>query len=272
MTDNKIIEVSESSNIDTQLSELENTIELFSHIDSDELYEFQEMPPLTYGDNSMYAEFFEDEKTLVKFIRHCVRYARSAGEYRKYMDYLIENMDFDSCYFFSNLTLDESKIAGLEIHHYPFTIFDICEIVTIKKLNNNERLSIFAIAHEVLRLHYQGKVGLVPLAKTLHEMAHDGQLYIPPVAIYGKWIDFIDEYRDFLQEHHHEKLAVLYQDYQDSDSNIARTSEKLQIIPQLWINRDNDIQRLLTTSEDTLEDEVSLEVPLDVDALFEDND
>lgn len=233
------------------------------------------MPPLAYGNKTLYDEFFENEKTIVKFVKNCVKYARSAGEYRKYMDYLIENMDFDSCYFFSNLSLEESKIAGLEIHHYPFTIYDLCEIITIKKISEGERLTIFAVAHEALRLHYQGKVGLVPISKTLHEMAHDGQLYIPPVAIFGKWIDFINEYHDFLQEHHIEKLGKLYQSFIDNDVNIERSIVALSIKPQLWVNRSNDIERLLTKKEDEQEDteeitEVDDEV--DLEGIFDDED
>lgn len=266
------IEEDDTEEIDESLNEIEQNVQLFNHITDEELYEDQEMPPMVYGERALYMEFFENEKAIVKFIKHAVRYARSAPEYRNYMEYLIENMDFDSCYFFSKLTLEESKIAGLEIHHYPFTIYDLCEIVTIKKLSKGERLTLFSVAHEVLRLHYQSKVGLVPLTKTLHEMAHDGQLYIPATAIYGKWINFINEYREYLQESHTEKLAKLHQDFLNHDINIERTVNNLSIIPQLWVSRDNDLSRLLSKYDPEQDDnEENEENYQDLEEIFEED-
>jgi hypothetical protein len=49
-------------------------------------------------------------------------------------------------------------------------------------------------------LHYQNKIGLVPLSKTVHDLTHDGEIFINFKSVFGKFNEFIDEYIDYIPE------------------------------------------------------------------------
>ena len=41
-------------------------------------------------------------------------------------------------------------------------------------------------------------VGLIPLSETVHELVHNGYLFIPTDAVYGKYKEFVQQYQDYL--------------------------------------------------------------------------
>jgi hypothetical protein len=107
------------------------------------------------------------------------------------------------------LSGDDLVRVGIELHHYPLTLYDICEIVLERYEQENLRITVLAIANEVVALHYQNIIGLVPLSTTMHEAAHDGQLYIHPKNIFGNWLDFLNIYKKYLLNHIKEKLTII---------------------------------------------------------------
>ena len=110
------------------------------------------------------------------------------------------------CSFFNNVK--NSKRVSIEIHHSPFSLYDITSIVAEKQMHENGEFNYFKIAEEVLKLHYQCKVGLIPLSATVHELVHLGQVFIPLQSPRGDYISFLEEYdryitmdmKDILQE------------------------------------------------------------------------
>ena len=63
------------------------------------------------------------------------------------------------------------------------------------------------IADEVLLLHYENKVGLVPLSKTPHQMIHNStKLMVPLTMVYGSYSDFLDEYEEWIPEELFDKI------------------------------------------------------------------
>ena len=68
--------------------------------------------------------------------------------------------------------------TDLEFHHYPFTLYDICEIVVMKGAADQKYESSFSAAKKIMDLHYKNIIGLVPLTKTNHELAHDGKIFL----------------------------------------------------------------------------------------------
>lgn len=155
----------------------------------------------------LYMDIFEDEKSLSDYTKQIVKMIRSSYEYRKYIKILKTEFDLTKCAFFKNIDISDNCKISFEMHHYPFTIFDITSIVIQNRMKNqmedpsNQKLfdrclNPFSISKEVLRLHYEGKVGLVPLSVTPHELYHAGELFIPLTNkyVFGNYHDFIDEY------------------------------------------------------------------------------
>lgn len=136
-------------------------------------------------------------KTESQYTKYVEKIIRTSEEYRQYIRILKQEFDLGSCKFFTGVDYDASRVT-LEMHHYPATLFDIVQGVRDKiKEEANELASYdtFSIAERVMKLHYQGKVGLVPLTKTAHEMAHNGTLFIPLTTdyVFGNWSSLIDD-------------------------------------------------------------------------------
>lgn len=157
---------------------------------------------------TLYLDVFEDDdKSIDDYIKYIVKIVRSSYEYRKYIKILKTEFDLTKCAFFKNLDIMDTKKVSFEMHHYPFTIYDICLIVFSNRLSDQKEdptdkkkydkvLNPFSIAKEVLKLHFEGKVGLVPMSLTPHELYHAGNLFIPLTKeyVFGNYQDFIDEY------------------------------------------------------------------------------
>ena len=65
---------------------------------------------------------------------------------------------------------------------------------------DNERINMMDIAEEVMGLHYDGYVGLVPLSQTVHELVHSGAMFIPLQFIDEGFNTFYLRYKDYIEE------------------------------------------------------------------------
>lgn len=148
------------------------------------------------------------DKDKVKAIKTAERMIRSSLEYKAYIKYLKKYIDMTKCSFFNNVNNKDGKKVSIEIHHEPFTLFDITQAVLEKQLDETGEVNLFNISEEVMKLHYQCKVGLLPLSATVHELVHLGEVFIPLQSPRGDYIGFLEEYdryitmdmKDMLQE------------------------------------------------------------------------
>lgn len=140
----------------------------------------------------------DDEKDFNKYITDIERIIRKSYEYRSFINYLRDNMGMDKCAFLKDVSNAEDKSIRIEIHHYPFTLRDIVEIVYNKRNYYAESLSVFMVAKEVMSLHYKLMVGLIPLSETVHQLYHNGRLFIPIDKVLGRYTLFIDYYKPFI--------------------------------------------------------------------------
>lgn len=132
-----------------------------------------------------------------KLTKTIERMIRSSMEYKDLIKYLRENIDMDSCQFFHNVS--GNKRRGLiEIHHEPFDLFTLTSIVMKKQETELGYIDELVVAEEVMRLHYVGLVGLIPLSVTVHELVHKGKLIVPLNCVYGKFVQFTKEYFDYI--------------------------------------------------------------------------
>lgn len=139
-----------------------------------------------------------DNKDFTKYIKDVERICRNSFEYRSMINYLRENVNMNKCSFFQNVNnIDTFKIK-IHLHHHPFTLYDLCIIIFNKRSYYRESLNAEMVAKEVMFLHYNLYVGLIPLSETVHELVHNNYLFIPMDRVLGKYQEFINLYNDFM--------------------------------------------------------------------------
>lgn len=139
-----------------------------------------------------------NEKDKTKLIKSIEMVVRSSQEYRDYIKFLKDNIDMTKCTYFNNLSNKDGKKISIEIHHEPFTLYDITMIVVDKFLAEEIPINVLDIAEEVMEIHYRDLVGLLPLSSTVHELVHEGKLLIPLQVVYGDYIKFLEDYDDYI--------------------------------------------------------------------------
>ena len=86
--------------------------------------------------------------------------------------------------------------VDIELHHYPLNLFQIVETVMNYHVIHGDRFTSFSLALEILQLHYQNKIGLVPLDKTNHELAHNYSIFLSSKQIFGNRKEFVKQYAE----------------------------------------------------------------------------
>lgn len=158
---------------------------------------------IKYGTLEFFEGVLDNDKEFDKTIKYIEKLVRTSLEYRNYIKYLKSELKIDSCAILKNIN---TEIASIEFHHSPFTLYDITEIILNYFINTNKEFSCIDVAELITRLHYENKIGLVPLTKTIHELVHNGEIFININHIYGDIECFIYEYNIGLNSSHIEKL------------------------------------------------------------------
>ena len=139
-----------------------------------------------------------DEKSFKKYIQTLEKTVRSSFEYKALIQYLREYMDMNQCAFYQNVNNADTTKVRIEIHHEPLSLYDICLIVYNKRLAFNEPLDEDYVAKEIMYLHYNLMVGLIPLAETVHQLVHAQYLFVPTTAVLGKYREFVNMYKPYM--------------------------------------------------------------------------
>ncbi len=126
---------------------------------------------------------FSDDKMHLAFVKKCVSMVRMTPEYRDWTSYIKDTLGHKTCVF-TEETADELTI---ELHHHPFTLFDITDVTLCHCLMSGESFTSLDITQKVLELHYSNCVGYMPIVTSLHEKYHNGFLVIPPKFVLGTW-------------------------------------------------------------------------------------
>lgn len=149
-----------------------------------------------------YEARYETDKDKRKFIERTKRIVRSSKEYKDYIRYLKENMDMDRCVFFKKIKHTSDNAIKIEVHHEPFTLDDIVRTVINKQLAEGRKLNDLDVANEVMELHYNDMVGLVPLSETIHELVHSdtNKVFVPLNMVYGNFNKFFELYQDYMED------------------------------------------------------------------------
>lgn len=140
-----------------------------------------------------------DQKELMRYFTSIERICRNSRAYKKMINFLREYVDMNKCSFYKNINNIDTYSIKIHIHHSPFTLFDIVTTVYYKRLMNGESISEDMVAKEVMAIHYNMMVGLIPLSETVHEVVHNGFLFIPTTVVYGKYNEFVSMYEKYIE-------------------------------------------------------------------------
>ena len=155
---------------------------------------------------SYYIEDLKNEKYISTLIKYIEKQVRTSKMYTTYIGKVRSEVGLDRDVFLSNIDQD---MASLELHHYPFTLFDLVRILIIKHLKEETPFSTFIIASEIMELHRLNLVGLVSLSITNHQLAHAGKLKIPFNKVFGQFQEFINSYIGYFPKDVKEKIINL---------------------------------------------------------------
>ena len=151
------------------------------------------IPPFDIEDYNL-----SDDKDTFSYLTNIERVCRNSRCYKKLIDFLRNYVDMNKCSFYKNINNIDTTSIKIHIHHTPFTLFDIVNVIYSKRMANGESLSVPMVSKEVMFCHYNMCVGLIPLSETVHELVHNGYLFIPTDAVYGKYMEFVNTYKDYL--------------------------------------------------------------------------
>ena len=75
-----------------------------------------------------------------------------------------DELDLTKCSLLPGIDCKESAVS-LEFHHYPMNLYEITETIARQRINTlgeNETVSCFDIAEQVMEEHFRGNIGVVP--------------------------------------------------------------------------------------------------------------
>ncbi len=161
-----------------------------------------------------YVKMDRDEfKVYLRQIRALEQMIRQSLEYKNFVKYLKQELNLSKCVFLPGVDQTDERIkqgVTIELHHYPFTLFDITDtIVKREKALGFYPIDRFKVANLITLLHYQLKIGLVPLSTTAHELAHAGKLFIHLDQVHGDYNAFLKEFYPYISDELKETLESI---------------------------------------------------------------
>lgn len=227
---------------------------------------------------------FYDEKEIEKYIKDVERVVRNSFEYKRLIRFLKNKLDMRKCAIYERVcteTTDTYSKVAIHIHHEPLTLYDICKIVFKKRMELGEIVDEQVTAKEVMLLHYNLLIGLIPLAETVHELVHNQYLFIPTTKVFGFYRDFLDMYDQYIPKDIKENIQSIETAttmYDGSDLKILDTHvlyvnldngqrlPKYEEVQQFLNNRIKDMDK---SSQSKISDNDGTIVPIQWDVIIE---
>jgi len=181
-------------------------------------------------------------KTWKKFLTNCKSLVRSSIEYKKFIGDCKRRENGNYCAFLGNISEEDVTI---EIHHSPFTIHEIIEIIANHMICEKPIMSLL-LCHEVMNAHFNNLVGVVPLSETIHQLVHAGKINISIYQIYGDILEFIKRYKNGITLEHLEKVQLFLELSKEElhEENLLKVN---QVNNEYLAKTDNIIKKLINT-------------------------
>ena len=167
--------------------------------------------PVIDSENSQYKllgyknqEYFDNYESYVRFIKETERLVRTNERYKNFINHLKTEARMDRCQVLKDVN-DED--ASIELHHGPiFTLFMDCAIVLEYFLLKDWKVSTFRIADAVLTEHEKHRIQCMMVSTTVHELIHQGKIFIHYKQSFGDVVGFIKKYRNAISKEYREKI------------------------------------------------------------------
>lgn len=189
--------------------------------DKEQIIVLDNVEPFEFSDWDLF-----DEKELKKYFFSIEKDVRGSYEYQQLIQYLRMYMDMNKCSFYENVNnIDTTKIK-IEIHHEPIDLYTIVTVVYNKRCAMGESVEEEQVAKEVMWLHYNLMIGLIPLAETVHELVHNQYLFVPTSNVMGKYKEFVERYKPYFMPEQLDILERIEEFTQAYDYNIDILNKK----------------------------------------------
>ena len=187
-------------------------------------------------------DIFEDKKEYVQWLFRMKKMIRDSREYKVLVKHLKYSRGMNHCGIHPNQIAEEG--FRIELHHTPFVLEDIVDIVVRKRLMKSQSMKMQDIAYEVVQLHWLGLVGLYPLCMICHALIHDPKLdpiFIPMKNVYGDPKTFAEMYWDYFSDSMKTKwqnLVTLENSYTIIENNLPPELQKKYIYIQPYEDKE----------------------------------
>ena len=93
------------------------------------------------------------------------------------------------------------------MHHGPiFTLYDVVSVILNFFMKTGKKINEFRLTDAVLQEHFDLRVQVVMMAVTNHEAFHNRDLFLNVKQGIGNLTEFIDRYKDCLDDIHKYKI------------------------------------------------------------------
>lgn len=152
-------------------------------------------------------EYFENNTNYKFYIKECEKTIRASDDYKDYISWIKGTLGINFCQVMSKIK--SSKNVTVEMHHGPiFTLYDCVECAIEYRLCNHLPVTTFRVADQVLEDHYNLIIQTVMLCKTMHEGAHNRDIFLNSHQIIGNLEGFFDKYSPYFSDRHKYNLYI----------------------------------------------------------------
>lgn len=167
--------------------------------------------------------FYQTKETLMdteeyyRFLKNAETLFRNTRDYKYYKSFIM-GLGLNRCQVHSNITSDMDGMT-IEMHHNMLNLFDIAFVICEHVLNTTKYITTFDLVYLLEKVHKENKVQLVMLSLTPHQLYHNSYLFIHPRMCFGKWWEFLEEYKYGIYVISDKLISYLNQAINEGDSN-----------------------------------------------------
>lgn len=155
--------------------------------------------------DGMYLDsYMVEDSELTKIVKNAMSIYRTSKEYTSFVSSILSLKS--NCSVFPNINIGGE--VTIELHHHPFTLFDIFNIILYDGIKKNKDMTTLDLVQSVHTDHMNGLVTVIPLCKTVHDLYHsyDNDIKFPLNILIGDLTSFIVKYKEVLTTDHLEKV------------------------------------------------------------------
>lgn len=146
----------------------------------------------------------QDESVYSKFVKTVERDVRRSDDYKIFISHIKNVFGINFCQVSSHIYDTD---ATIEMHHGPiFTLYDVVSVILNYFMKTGKKINEFRLTDAVLQEHFDLRVQVVMMAVTNHEAFHNRDLFLNVKQGIGNLTEFIDRYKDCLDDIHKYKI------------------------------------------------------------------